>query len=251
MTDLFSGIFKWYSDYSGTGILMVLYFVALIYLALKDENRSNRTILLVGSIVLIMIIFLPVTYFLYTKYVDSGTYWRMFWLIPSTAGLAYVGAHLINEHRVTGLFMIFGTLLLGGAFVYTSKPEMRIAENAYQIPDSVIEISDYLESRELDEIRVAVSPELLIYIRQYDVNLIMPYGREQLDPRWSEASGFFQLMLEPAIDFEEIAKKCLYNQTRFIVVNNEKMQKNNPAHNDFEYIMTSGSFDLYEYKALD
>lgn len=249
--ELINGILNWYSEYSGTGIFMVLFFVALIFVALLDDNRSNRTVLLYGSVILMLIIFCPATYYIYSKYVDAGTYWRFFWLIPVGIGLAYVGTKLIGKSAVTGLLMIGVVLILGGTYVYNSRMDYKPSENLYQLPNEVIEISDYLESRNLPEIRCAVSPELLTYIRQYDVNIVMPYGREQLDSRWSEKSGFFELMLSGTINYEAIGEKCLYNQTRFIVVNNQKTALNNPQNCGFEYIMSSGAFSLYEYTRLN
>lgn len=250
MMDLISGIFNWYSEYSGSGILTVLFFVVLIYIALEDENRSNRTVLLYGTVILMLIIFFPGTYYIYTKYVDAGTYWRFFWLIPMGIGLAYAGAKLTEKHALAGGLMVMVVLMLGGSFIYNSRVSFRIAENLYQLPGEVIDIADYLESRELEEIRCAVSPELLTYIRQYDVNIIMPYGREQLDSRWSEKSGFFMLMADANINPAKLAEKCLYNHTQFIVVNNEKALLNRPENCGFKKVYTSGSFDVYEYMEL-
>lgn len=249
--ELMNGILNCYSEYSGTGIFTVLFFVALIYVALIDKNRSNRTVLLYGSVILIIIIFFPATYYFYTKYVDAGTYWRFFWLMPVGVGLSYVATKLADENKITGLLMIAIIFVLGGTYVYSSRADYIKAKNAYQIPQEVIEIADYLESRELEEIRCAVTPELLTYMRQYDVNIIMPYGREQLDPKWSAPSGFFELMLSGNINYEAIGEKCLYNNTRFIVVNNQKLALNDPGRCGFEFIMTTGPFDLYEYVGTD
>lgn len=243
-------IFNAYSAYSGTGILTVLFFVALIYVALKEQSRSNRTILLYGTVILMAVIFCPLTYYIYYSYVDATTYWRFFWLVPIGVGLAYVGTQIADRHRITGMLMATVVLILGGTFVYTSREDFRLAENPYQIPDAVIEMSDYMEAKGLDEIRVAVTPELLTYIRQYDVNLTMPYGREQLDPGWGEPVGFFQLMLSGYVDYEAIAEKCMYNATRFIIVNDEKQALNNPEDAGFKYCMTSGAFSLYEFTEL-
>lgn len=251
--DIISGIFKFYSDYSGSGVLTVLFFVALIFVALSETNRSNRTILLYGSISLLVIIFCPLTYYVYMRYVDVNTYWRFFWLIPVGIGLAYVGTRIASTHPQTGLIMMAVVFILGGSFCYTSLPQFRKADNLYQIPEEVIAVADYIREGNSngEDAKVAVGPEMLPYIRQYDTSIVMPYGREQLDEKGCIPSGFYQLMASAAINYAAIGEKCLYNNTRYIVVNNQKSALNDPGRCGFKRVFTAGTFDVYEYTELN
>ena len=246
-----SEILAYYSAYTGAGILMVLFLVGLVYIALREKNRSNRTILLYGTVGLILVIVFPWFYHLYVTYVDETTYWRMWWIVPVGLGLAYVGTELINEHRGTGLLLATFILLLGGRFVYTSNEQFETSDNLLQIPMEVVEIADYLEDYEEEIVYVAVPPEMLTTIRQYDVNIRMPYGREQLDPNWGGHSGFYELMLENTLDFAALAEKCTYNYTRYLVVDGQKTFLNEPADNDFSFLTQVGKYRVYEYMGVD
>jgi hypothetical protein len=243
-------IFTIYSQYSGTGIIMVLFFMALIYIAMSEKDRSNQTILLYGSIVLIIFIFFPLFYYLYITFVDASTYWRLWWLVPVGIGLAYAGANLIREHSLTGLMLILVILFLGGESIYSGElsGEIDLAQNAYQIPQNVIDIVDDIKANEVDEVTFAAfPPEMLIYVRQYDATLRLPYGREMLDERWSVGNGFYDQMSSEMLDFEILAEKCRYNSVRFIVVNAMKPKLNVPQDYGFELMAQHGMYSIYVF----
>lgn len=246
----FGEIIAEYSKYTGTGIFMVLFFVCLVVIAVSDKNHSNRNVLLFGSIFTIIVIFFPVMYFLYTKFVDETTYWRMWWLVPMGIGLAYVGTNLIKEHRVTGLLLGFFILILGGRFVYTSDPMFHPAANAYKIDETIVAVCDYLDGEEEGYLNVAMPAEFLTQVRQYDYRIFMPYGREQLDAGWGKTSGFYEAMNKDVCDFEVLEVKCAVNNTNYIVVNNIKTYLNSPEEYGFVYKTTIGSYDIFEYTRL-
>ena len=240
-------IFEIYAAYSGESILLALYFVSMVYMALNTVNRSTRTVLLYGSTVFTCLVFFPVVYFLYTNYVDKDTYWRLFWILPVTICLAFSGTKLINEHRMTGLLLAVFILILGGRLVYLGKSEFKFADNPYQIPSEVIEVADYLETQDIQNVKVAVPFEMLDKIRVYDINIKMPYGREQYEQGWGETSGFYQLMIADVLDYEALASKCEYNTTGFIVVNSMKPVANKPEDYGFELCHTVQNYNIYEY----
>lgn len=244
---LIQGILNAYSTYTGIGIINVLFFVGLVYMALTDNNRSNRTLILYGSIALVCVIFSPPVFYCYDRFVDEGTYWRMWWMVPAGIGLAYVAAKIINSHRLTGFLLALFILVLGGNLVYTADEDYKLAENPYQIPNAVIDIVDYLEDYEPSVVRVAVPYELITYVRMYDPCVSMPYGREQFGGPWGVTSGFYILMNSPNIDFRKLSDKCLYNDTKYIVIQSGKFHIGNPEDYDFKYLITCDNYDIYEY----
>ena len=247
----FPEIFSQYSEYTGTGIFMVLFFVCIVYLFITEKNETNKSVLVYGSIVLVITIFTPLLYYLYISFVDDTTYWRMWWLVPVGIGIAYVGTNLINNHRVPGFLIVALILVLGGRFVYTSDPSFKRAENEYQLDQVVIDLCDYLDSvDEEDYLNVAMPAELLTQVRQYNINIFMPYGREQLDPNWGYPSGFFAAMNREEADFECLAIKCAVNETNFIVLSENKEHINNYADYGFEYMNTIGAYEVYKYVDL-
>lgn len=248
-----SEVFRLYSQYTGTGIIMVLFFTALVYMALKEKDKSVRTIIIYSTITIVLLILFPPVYYLYSRFVDEGTYWRMWWIIPTGIGMAYASTVLVEQHRLAGLLLTFVILLLGGEFVYVnSNGTIAPSENAYQIPQVVIDITEYVDEYEDNKIfYAAFPPELLTYVRQYDVNYQMPYGREMLDTNWGGDSSFYEAMAADPLDFSVLMEHCQHEKVRFIVVDKDKSLVENPEDFLFRKLNTFGQYDLYEYIGID
>lgn len=247
---LLGKIFGYYSQYTGMSILMSLFFVALAYVALKDKNRNNKTIILYGTVGILLLIFNPLLYYAYSTYVDAGSYWRVFWILPMAIGIAYVGAELVKDHRITGFLLLIFALFLGGKLVYTISPEFKFATNEYHINQSTVDVADYLDTLDLDHYMVAVPYEMLADIRQYNINIRMPYGREQYDEKWGIRTGFFELMIADNVDFSLLADKCRFNNTKYLVINAGKPQLDDPGENGFTLLKSVGGYEIYEYMGI-
>jgi len=245
-----SDMFEQYSKYTGTGIFMVLFFVCLVYMSVSDKDKGNRTVLLHGSIWIVIVIFLPLLYFLYVNLVDANTYWRMWWLVPMGIGLAYVGTNLIKDHRIMGFIIVGLMMILGGRFVYTSDFYFMRSENMYQIPQVVIELDDAIEEHEATSKMAAFPAELLIYVRQYDVNIKMPYGREQLDTTWIANSDFYLETVKDEYDFEVLHDYCVSTGTVYFVTNTYRPYANAPEDYGFEYMTAVGNYEIYTLPEL-
>lgn len=248
-----SEIFRLYSQYTGTGILMVLFFTTLVVMALNEKNQSTRTIILYGSISISALIFFPPFFYLYDHYVDSYTYWRMWWLIPTGIGFAYVGTQLMQKHRWSGFLLVVIILMLGGEWVYSgSLKEVSVATNYYQLPQEVVDTVDFLDEYEDNRfIYAAFSPELLPYVKQYNINVHMPYGRDMMDPNAMQQSQFFLLMAADTVDFSALEQHCLTELTRYLVVDNRKAFATEPEDYNFVKIATFGNYDVYDYTGRD
>jgi len=249
--EIIRGLFTEYSAYGGSGVLLMFFYAGMLYLALSEQNRPVRTAFLHGSVCLTLVIFCPPLYYIYTRFVDAGTYWRLFWMLPVACGLAYVATGLIEKHKWTGLLLTLVILTLGGELIYlgAGNGEKAWAQNAYQLPQEVVDIVDEMErTEESGPIRAAFSPELLVYVRQYSSRILMPYGREMLDDRWhQEGSGYFEVMNAPTVDFEELSRKCLYNDTKYVVINGNKAYDNDPRKYGFTLYYKRSPYVVYEY----
>ena len=179
MAEILNGIFTAYSQYSGSGVIMIIFFVGLVYVAATEKNSGTRTILVDVSALLLLGIFLPPVYYIYTKFISVGTYWQLFWMLPIGIGLGYVASKLIREHTISGVALVLVVLFFGGEFISTSieDDDLTNLSNVYRMPTEVVEVVDRLHDLSDEEVvHAAFSEEFLPYVRQYDANIIMPYG---------------------------------------------------------------------------
>lgn len=247
-----SEVFSVYSKYTGSGILMILFFVSIIYVGLKDKNRSNVSMLFFGSIALVLLIMVPFVHGFYVKHVDPTTYWRFWWTVPIAIGLSYVGALLFEKHRETGLVLSLVVLILGGRFVYTTQWNFKPAENPYKLPQEVIEVADFLGEVEEEQVFAAVCPALLEDIRQYDEDIILAFGREQLDPSWhgydEVISPFFEQMMSATPDFEALQISCMITDTEYIVFPAGLRYLNHPGEYGFTLLTNTGTYEIFHFE---
>ena len=148
-----------------------------------------------------------------------------------------------------GLVVLAAVVALSGSLVYKSTYISK-GENAYHIPQVVVEICDEIlpeEGGEGEDGKVmAVFPsELIHFVRQYSSDVMMPYGREMLVERWGNERELFDLMEAETYDVEWVADKAIQNYCRYVILNSYK-PKTEPMENyDYELIRVVEPYEIY------
>ena len=184
-------------NYGGTGFLLLLYVIALGYLLIREKNKYVRSIFVYAPILLIFGFLFPVSRKLYVAVLNEGnTYYRVLWLLPVSITLAYTGCSVIyrlgkrferNARWISyaGALVGVAVIMLAGKYVYNS-PHISKAENAYHLPQEVIDICDTIEANEGEiSYNYATFPgDLVYYVRQYRTDIGLAYGRDMVEPVW-------------------------------------------------------------------
>ncbi|MCR4762196.1 MAG: hypothetical protein K5696_01565 [Lachnospiraceae bacterium] len=194
MYGIFMESFVMFKLYGGSGWLLVLYALAFAFLWFREKERSVRVLFLWMPASILFLFFFPLFRKGYVRVTGSGdTQYRMLWLVPMGMTIAYAGcrAAVLIPVRGKGLTAkrlfdrVLAPVLIGlaialcGSLVYRN-PYVSRAENAWHIPQEVIEVSDCM-TYGLEEgvrVRAAVPEELVHFIRQYDTDIILAYGRD-------------------------------------------------------------------------
>lgn len=213
-----------FREYMGTGLIVALYFFCLLYLFLQEERKYVRAILLCVPVFILLLFFNPLFAEIVQKTSDEEIYYRILWLLPLTAGIAYTACHIYGRLRgkrryafLAGAVLI---VMLSGKCVYGSLFFVK-AENPYHVPDSVVHICDAIivPGR---EVQAAFPREMLQYVRQYTPFVCMPYGREVLVERWDMPSDLSQAMERDPVDLEELAPLARERQCHYIILGEGK-----------------------------
>ena len=181
----------------GTGFLLLLYVIALGYLLIREKNKYVRSIFVYAPMLLIFGFLFPVSRKLYVAVLNEGnTYYRVLWLLPVSITLAYTGCFVIyrlgkrfekNARWISyaGALVGVAVIMLAGKYVYNS-PHISKAENAYHLPQEVIDICDTIEANEGEiSYNYATFPgDLVYYVRQYRTDIGLSYGRDMVEPVW-------------------------------------------------------------------
>lgn len=281
----FQPIIDIWKAYAGTGSLLVLFLLSLFYIWKKEERKDIRNLMVWGTVLIVAGFSCPLFRKIFVRLLDSETYYRVLWVLPIGVAIAYAGMLLLREDKdsaveeVTGdksgeaalsgdkektipfrrkrrpwvqpvgLVVLAAVVALSGSLVYKSTYISK-AENAYHIPQVVVEICDEIlpeEEGEGEDGKVmAVFPsELIHFVRQYSSDVMMPYGREMLVERWGNERELFDLMEAETYDVEWVADKAIQNYCRYVILNSYK-PKTEPMENyEYELVRTVGAYEIY------
>lgn len=242
-----------FSDYCGTGIYPFLFLVALIYLLIMEKDRKIRIVLVECSLVILILFFLPLFKNVMELVEEAGTYYRILWLLPMTAVIAYAGVRMIGRYTRTGLVALTVLCVLGGDYLY-DNPNVSKAQNKYHIPAEAAAICEEIRPAEDEERVWAVFPsELIHFVRQYTTDIQMPYGREHLVDTWGRIIDhpMYLLMEAETVELELLAELADDYTIHYIILNKAKTVHGEAEECGLERIAEIGGYDVYQNMSVE
>ncbi|MCM1188890.1 MAG: hypothetical protein NC541_06300 [bacterium] len=203
-----------FRNYMGTGLVVIWFLAALIYLFLCEKRKDRRILFVYFPTVVLAFFFNPL--FMRAVFVTIGgeVYFRICWILPVILVIAYAAVKIWEKlsGAAQALFAAAAAVLivLSGKPVYENSLYSR-AENIYHVPESVVQICDAITVPGI-EVKAVFPQEMLLYVRQYAPRVYMPYGRNTFD---EELNNFLLAMERDTVDLEELApyvdaKRCHY-----------------------------------------
>ncbi len=247
---MWNEIMTLFRNYSGNGFAIALFVLSFFYLLFTEKDRTRRIILLYLSAITLTFFFCPLYAKAVYSYLDGETYYRILWLVPMTAVIAYAGVCLTERwtkkwKRGLAFVAACGLIIGTGDYVY-DNPYFMPAENRFHVPQTVALVCDAIivEGR---EVKAVFPSEMLSYVRQYTANVCMPYGREMVVERWGHENPLYDAMEAEEIDCKEVAVLALEQGCHYIIVHETK-----PLRGDFKklgygyhYVETVAGYRIY------
>lgn len=246
-----------YDLFSQGSIVVPIGIILLVALALFSHNVLIKKYVVFPSIIILVFINNPLS----MKWiVESGImiperFVRVYWLIPFAFIFAYVFSMITTWKENQALKMVTAVVLVVfivfiGNYMFTEDVFTSVV-NPYKIPQEAIEVCDIIEEdvskreNDISQIRTVVPSSLASYIRQYDANIKLLYGRNEVV---KGAYYIRELMEENELKVAELTRGCLKYKCSYVVV-----EKGIPKVGDFE----SGGYRILEetdnysiYKAI-
>lgn len=234
-------------------IFWLLLLISSIYLTVKETDVRKKIIFGVMPFVVVAGFLFPVTKKLYVKVVrieNANTYYRILWIIPMYVTIAYAFTKFIASLRsmvkkcvAVGTFAVI--IVITGSCVYLNE-YVYMTENIYHLPQNVIDICDRIKPIE-DEgtVRAAFTPELVYYVRQYDPNILMPYGRDYVDHNYY--TGVLKLMKEEGkMETQELLYYTRVDLDRYIILPTDRQLDEDITIFDVKLVDTIDGYNIYE-----
>lgn len=237
--------FMTFQRYMGTGLILIWYLAALIYLYLKEKRKPFRIMFLYVPVLTLLLFFNPIFSGLFQKFLGETIYFRMIWLLPISVTLAYTMVSLLGElkgkAKNIAVLLLVLLVLISGKLVYQNSLYSR-ADNAYHVPWEVVEICDAiaLPGR---EVMAAFPREFLLYVRQYSTSVCMPYGRTVMQ---GYCDDFELLMYRDEILAAELAEMSKARKCHYVIFSEQKTILGDLTEYDFVYFGKVGEYLIYK-----
>ena len=226
--------------YNADRWLLPFYAAALLFLLWKRKDTKSVVLLGIFPLVIFAFFLFPVSFTIYRKLDGPETYYRLAWMMPMTATIAYASVLLAQQAEKTAkegrgkrfegtetiLVLLVCVILIasGGRYTYNNI-HITPAENRLHLPQTVINLCDYIESQAdgSRNIQAAFPSEHVHYVRQYTTHIRLSFGREMMVERWGFENPVYAEMEEKeTIDAEKLAEALLADECRFVVLNAAK-----------------------------
>ncbi len=239
--------------YFGGPMLAILLVASAIYIIATEKDLKKKILLGILPIVILAGFLLPVTKIVYVAAFDeSDTYYRVLWLVPVYVVIGYAVCKLVFsfENKMKQRIALVAALVvvaISGHLVYLNQ-YMSVAQNLYHIPQHVIEICDVIAPADgEDRVRAAFPSELVHFVRQYDTNILMPFGREMVVTQWDYYNPVYEVMEKPEIiDAEELLDATRQTSCRYIVLAKDRKINKNLTTLGLKLIKTIDNYYIYE-----
>ena len=240
--------------YGGNGMLLLMFIAASIYIIAAEKDIKKKIILGILPLVILAGFLLPVTKIVYVAVFDDGsdTYYRLLWIIPMYAVIAYGACKaLIRMKRASvrrGSFALMIVIIaVTGSFVYGNQ-YMSVAENLYHIPQNVIDICDVITPEEGEpRVRAAFPSELVHFVRQYDTNILLPFGREMVVTQWDYYNQVYEVMEKPeVIDALKLIEATRQSNCQYIILSKDRRIDKNLTTLGLKLVETVDNYYIYE-----
>lgn len=235
--------------YRGDGFLLVLYIAALVYLLLRERDRTLRALFVWLPLTLIAVFLLPPVYRIYSR-IETATYYRILWLLPMSLTLCYAGlrlsVRLLRRFWPAGAALLGALIILGGNYVYDNVNIMK-AENLLHLPHQVIDVSEFLlNDTGRVPLKAAVPAELVQYIRQYSSDIDLAFGREMVVSQWNYYDPVYEAMEEAdPIDAEKLVEATRADACSYIVLNASRALRGDLGDEGLVFLGNVDGFDIW------
>ena len=188
-----------HNAYNGTGMMMALYFVALMIIVFYCKDKHVKKAIILPSVLLIIVMYFGVplydTLVYYLKFYDGRMFWMLITPIIISIGFTYFVMGIDDDKlKILALILIIPISLYGGEF-QISNAMFKKAENAYRLPQSSVDITEYVTS-EMDSPKLIVPYSIAHPFRQISTDVHLLYGEDATSGRIWGASGEFRMLCE-------------------------------------------------------
>lgn len=239
-----------YQIYTSYGIVQLLLISSCIIILISDKKNENLHLVYYCITALAIILFPPIAFVLGKYFIGSDVYWRVFWLIPSSIIIGLVGVKQIERiskcyQKKLFLLAFIMVLVLGGKNIFNSDNYTK-STNSYKLPQEVIELCEMVAPNG-GNTKMVVPETIVSYIRQYNPNINLLYGRNL--GKDTQKGKKYKILLqlnssEP--DTKYIAKYIKKKDCNYVVFDNSSIGIEEIEQYGYKLYGTTASYTVFK-----
>ena len=86
-----------FREYMGTGLIVIIFCISLIYLWIKENRKYVRIMFIYVPVILLFLFFNPLFAVLLYDLAENEIYYRILWLLPITVTVAFAAVTLYGK----------------------------------------------------------------------------------------------------------------------------------------------------------
>ena len=115
-----------FQEYQGNGMYIALFFVAMLYIYLKEEDKKKKNLFLYFPICVLLVTLNPLFNKMVGKIFTASVYWRMYWILPVGITIAYSVVKFVSEQKeksqkIVVAISLITIIIFSGKFIYAGN----------------------------------------------------------------------------------------------------------------------------------
>lgn len=246
-----------YDLFSQGRVVVPIGIILLFTLLFFSHNILIKKYILFPSVIILIFINNP---FSMKLIVESGImiperFVRVYWLIPFVFIFAYAFSMIttLTKSQITKIILtvisVFLIVFLG-SYMFTDDVFTPMT-NLYKVPQDAIEVCEIIKEdvskggKAIVDTRIVVPVSLEGYIRQYDSNIKLLYGRNGVVEGADYIKSMFQ---ENELRVSELEKGCLEFNCEYLIVEKEKPKVGDFGSGGYQLLTETDHYSIYKLK---
>lgn len=238
-------IVKNFLQFKGEGMYLALFFIAMLYIWIKEENKNRKMFFVYYNLLILFITLNPLFNKIVGSVFKSTTYIRVFWMLSIGITISYGAVKFINEgkdklQKIVITIAITSIIFCSGKIMYNTENYQKIA-NIYKVPDESVQVAQIIGADDEEYKKALVSEQLAAYIRQVDATIGLAYKR---DPQGYLNNEFVLAMLQGRS--EDIANLAIKNDCNYLVLRKDIPLTLDMGYFGFSVLSMTDNYTIYK-----
>jgi len=168
--------------FGGKILFFIVFIMSIEYIWLTEKNKKVKYFFTIYEVFLLLIIWNPVCIKILEKFINFGSMYRFYFMLPFTLTIAYAITKIISKlknkyYKLGAIFGVFIVISYIQGSVFNESNTIKV-NNWYKLPDETIAVAEIIENDDMYEEKRAMVPYgMSSQIQQVYADIFLPYTR--------------------------------------------------------------------------